>query len=1458
MPSITFAEPAAGEIENTVQHTQILSRLASLLPQVARATQMVHMHIDFFIQHLHDMQSHIQKFDQSHLMTAQHQIQNIAQQLQWCNIQPTESLIKIIAKNIQDLLQEYHAPNIYIQQLENIKKILLAIYEYLEEVYHTQHVYPERLYYYFTLLNALPAWYELCQSRGNQAHHLLKNSLIEDTPQVKHYSSKALYAQYEPNSLKNAQRIFSSWVSMIQKNHDKKYLQEKTQELEKAFQHLSCEKMYQVCQYCILSRENNILQSTMLLLFMEYMLEKTWRIHTLDLCTLNDFAQLLIDFYQNGANIDVLNHLHQQVYQYSLLRHLRDILVENVIQIYSLQQQNSIELAYLALEKMERVLVFLGFTQYQPHIIHLQKNLRVPHQNLTYKDSSAENANIYQSYKNFQQYLLTSSCYIFDESNPIVNVKKDIEMIAYNADKYSTHADQHNNTNIHKDTNSDHDILLNKILADALHHLAEIQDQNIYTEKRRIKTILQDLRRSIKILSPDYELMLYGHIQSFQHLTQNNHVNNITDIKKWKNQCINDLMHIKNHIQLDNNTSSESPLHTESIKKASLEKRLSDAFYKDAQNVLKTIEDRLINMQNKLLDIKKLYQPLHTLVGSSKTAGFIDIHQLWQPLYFYIDKYQSMPDDALIESSLPALLPMLIEHSKQLLIVSQDVGSSNSDNIFLQTQDVLQKALGHILLNPPELRISVKIEEGANAEIKIEQEKNTNASLITSDDAKELPISPIEFEILDAFYEEAQGIYHHIEPYIDDIYKNHDKKQEVLRGLHTLKGSSRTANLESIGQMYHDLEDMIAQNNSTEYIKEKIYSSKQALDTQYHQKNIGQNAQALQNATEDIQQDWMVKIPIQRIDHFINIMTHSQNKIYALLHHIKNLNQNMRMQESVYQRMMQLFNNDDKNNFSQKTMPESQKKISRPYNMDVLEFDDFSESQHQINEFHQLLNNWHDVYKNVQTTLDYMSNETQNLQDDLMNQQRSWHELSLIHIKLMENRLSTIAERCALEQNKKIRFTFVCGEHIQITKSMMDQLIFISEHLIRNSIIHGIESSLDRENKPSHGHVSLDIQQQGEQLFVQFIDDGIGIDVHKIRKKAIDKNWLTEDEDISIEQMLDFITQSDFSTADHLSLSAGRGVGLDSVIAQIKQLGGEIKFNAEYQIGMRIDISLPLISFMSEMLICQSGEYIFGFPLNHIERIEAYENHAFENANIAEKSAQTEFYKMSDIMQTEEKDACKHILHLNHPKRSCAFILDVIQYQKMFIRNTPLIHHPKGLIGMSTSAYQKMIPVYNPIILLDAYQQNKKDSTHYKSQSAISRLREFYHIMVVDDSVTIRLSAQKMFAEQYKLSFAIDGIDAIEQIEYIKMNHLPKIDIFLLDIEMPRMDGFALLHHLREKIEYMQTPIIMVSSRQAEKYQQKAYELGANDYLAKPYQAQELSMRIIRELAKYKQNKMIH
>tara|TARA_B100000809_G_C15140282_1_gene532885 strand:- start:5048 stop:11038 length:5991 start_codon:yes stop_codon:yes gene_type:complete len=448
-------------------------------------------------------------------------------------------------------------------------------------------------------------------------------------------------------------------------------------------------------------------------------------------------------------------------------------------------------------------------------------------------------------------------------------------------------------------------------------------------------------------------------------------------------------------------------------------------------------------------------------------------------------------------------------------------------------------------------------------------------------------------------------------------------------------------------------------------------------------------------------------------------------------------------------------------------------------------------------------------------------------------------------------RLRRIVRQVATELGKQVSFELdnVEGE---LDRSVLERMVAPLEHMLRNAVDHGIEAPDERANvnKAETGRVILSLAREGGEVVLRLVDDGRGINLDRVRAKAIERGLMTEHSALSDQEVMQFILHAGFSTTESVSQISGRGIGMDVVHSEIKQLGGLMLINSKQGQGTEFTVRLPFTVSVNRALMVQIGDDRYAIPLNTIEgivRVSPFElEHYYQDEQArfeyAGENYQVRYLgRMLDATarpKLEDQVLPLPVVLVRSAEHTVAIQVDRLMGSREIVVKTlgPQFGGVMGLSGATVMGDGSVVVILDPHAmirkeaLLAAPKTNILEPlTPTESKKARGDLA--LTVMVVDDSVTVRkVTGRFLEREGYEVITAKNGHEAL----LLLQDHIP--DVMLLDIEMPRMDGFELAKNMRSSSRLKDLPIIMITSRTGDKHRQRAMRLKVNKYMGKPFQ----------------------
>ena len=842
----------------------------------------------------------------------------------------------------------------------------------------------------------------------------------------------------------------------------------------------------------------------------------------------------------------------------------------------------------------------------------------------------------------------------------------------------------------------------------------------------------------------------------------------------------------------------------------------------------------------------------HTLAGISGTAHFSAPQQLAKALELAqqrladLDKAPSATQAEVLIDSAAALESMVVQLGARVLpapepelITRLDAiqASHLADIISLPTETA-----------PPELvTATLRPREDALARA---TESSPPATQLRDD---------LDPELLPIFLDEGNELLDHLDTALRAwraAPAETSHPSGVARLLHTLKGSARMVGAMNLGQNLHDLETRLERARTqdpggtaiVDEIEAALDQARQTLDTlqsgqtatspaQHEGEAPAEEAAPLQpGEAASPAARTQLRVDASRVDQFVNeageisiARTRIEGELRTLRRSLLDLTENViRLRNQLREVEIQA----DTQMQSRLSQVETQHT-----EFDPLEMDRYTRLQELTRMMAESVGDVTTVQQNLLRNLD-------GAESALHAQSRMARELqqSLMHVRMvpfdsLAERLYRLVRQTAKELGRRANLDIIGGQ-IEIDRSVLDAMSGPLAHLVRNAVAHGIETPEARRaaGKPEIGQITLKIAHEGNEVLIEFRDDGAGLDFTRIRRHAIDSGLISADEDTDDKRLTNLIFVPGFSTAS-LSSLAGRGVGMDVVKSETAAVGGRISVDTTPGEGTIFRIHLPLTLAVTQALLVRAANRTFAIPSSMVAQVLELKAEALEKIRgdhgtdwLGEHYGYRYLPRLlGDKVSQPQVERFNWVLLLRAGSETLALHVDALRgNQEIVVKNAgPQYARMVGYSGATVLGDGEIVLILNPVALAGRSPDASDDETPIQAGASTPSQPT---VMVVDDSLTVRkITGRLLEREGYRVVTAKDGVDALEQLLTVTP------DVVIADIEMPRMDGFDLTRNIRADARLKAVPIIMITSRTAEKHKRYAEEIGVNHYLGKPY-----------------------
>jgi chemosensory pili system protein ChpA (sensor histidine kinase/response regulator) len=511
---------------------------------------------------------------------------------------------------------------------------------------------------------------------------------------------------------------------------------------------------------------------------------------------------------------------------------------------------------------------------------------------------------------------------------------------------------------------------------------------------------------------------------------------------------------------------------------------------------------------------------------------------------------------------------------------------------------------------------------------------------------------------------------------------------------------------------------------------------------------------------------------------------------------------------------------------------------------DPLEMDRYSNLQQLSRSLVETISDLH----SIQDLLDSTTRETESL---LVQQARVINDMQeglmrarMIPFAGLAPRLRRIVRQAADELGKKVELA-LDGAEGEMDRNVIERIIAPLEHMLRNAVDHGIERPEHRRaaGKPETGTIRITTHREGPEIVLQVADDGAGIHHDGIRARAIERGLISADTEVSDAEVMQFVLQTGFSTAASVTQISGRGVGMDVVNSEVKQLGGSLLIDSTSGKGSTFTIRLPYTLAINQVLLVRVCDDTFCIPLGTIEGVVRVDAGFLAECYRSPTAAYTYagiIYPLHHLgtllnrvsMDLQGMQGRVPVLLVRIGEKRLALQVEAL------IGNREIVVKPLGaqLSRVPGVSGATILGDGRVILILDVAAICRLAVKPQTPPAALETgVKERLLVMVVDDSITVRKVTTRLLERYgFEVLTAKDGVDAMSLLQ----DRIP--DVLLLDIEMPRMDGFELARHVRNDDRLRHIPMTMITSRTGDKHRERALQIGVNHYLGKPFQEHEL------------------
>ena len=900
---------------------------------------------------------------------------------------------------------------------------------------------------------------------------------------------------------------------------------------------------------------------------------------------------------------------------------------------------------------------------------------------------------------------------------------------------------------------------------------------------------------------------------------------------------------------------------------------LRDIFVRECRSHLKAVQKHLADRTDSaggLMPDETVTHLLHTLNGSARTAQAGSVAVLVGPmeslLAHYRESHRNVPaiEMALIHRSLASIDTSL------KLIERGDVGDPSAERLVRELRGILGQ---------------------------LDREREQNSG-------------PVSDELREVFLEEAGDLLQTAEGALShwrDAPSSDEPQEQFKRVLHTLKGSARMSGYQSLADVSHAMESAIARAGQVS----KTFSDGELGRYQEGLDALNMCLDGMRKGDTVVDFEWLLaaldgKAPAQQtaplvraasgesaipIAPLAKLSIESAEPLYAdqPLASINNTLGEPEPGEELLRvnanTMGQLIQRASEINILRATLADSQVEVQGQLNelsqtikrvreqmrtlnyatetdlkvseasldatgFDPLEMDRYSRLQEitrglteSVGDLEELQGSLRRQMRINRATLDAQQSAGTDLQEELM-------KTRLVRFDSLKSRLQRVVRQTAKANGKQVKLVMEGGDAL-LDRVLLTHLTSSLEHLLRNAIVHGIETPLERTEvgKLAMGSVIVRAQQDGGDVRLRVVDDGAGLDIGKIRAVAEEKGLLEQGQPCDDDELAQLLLVSGFSTAAEVTQDAGRGVGLDVVNRELKTAGGALSIQSQANVGTIFELRLPQSLAIERVLLVRGGSDNFAVPLKTVAAVQHVSPDVVRNAYINPSASFSydghsyrvqhlgELLGVGDWVPNAAEDSVPLVLVDTGEQRVALHVDALVGRREIPVRpGGEQLRSMRTFNGASVLADGQVVLVLNVAGMLLERSGRVASVEVGDGTQVLSVIDESLPtVMVVDDSITIRKVTSRMLERNgYRVVTARDGLEALNALR----NHHPAV--ILLDLEMPRMDGFELAERLRQNEDTRDLPLIVISSRTGHKHRERARSLGVTEFFGKPYQEQKL------------------
>lgn len=626
-----------------------------------------------------------------------------------------------------------------------------------------------------------------------------------------------------------------------------------------------------------------------------------------------------------------------------------------------------------------------------------------------------------------------------------------------------------------------------------------------------------------------------------------------------------------------------------------------------------------------------------------------------------------------------------------------------------------------------------------------------------------------------------------------------------------------------------------------------------------------------------------IRVNIERLDNLMNLvgeMVVNRNRLVKQVELIRGLREELAFSQKRLLHEVKKF--EEKYEYTLNFGMPTREIVEHPQDFFELEFDRYDDFNLLSRKLAEITNDTNEVMTELAEFFDAFEIDTARISSITSNLQDEITMARMVEMdKLFQLFQRPVRDLCQSE-NKQVNLVVTGGE-TKIDKTIFEIISDPLMHMVRNAVSHGIEPPEERKarGKDPIGSLILSARHEGNNIILEIQDDGRGMDPAYLRKVAVEKGFLStaEAQALTDTEAINLIFRPGFSTATIVGKVSGRGVGMDVVATQLAKINGRIEIKTEPGIGTRFTIRLPLTLIIAHALIVRVGDQEMAVPMSLVEETTRFSFKEIQRVAGDEmvnlRGTLIRLLKLNEILRVgrfpKKDETFRHptlILGMAE-KRLALMVEDIVGREEIVVKSlgeylktlkmfsgatisgegdVRLILNVAALFGDETAGAKASIGLVRDILSAASGQPSVHAAQPAAAAPAggpepVAASRK-PRVLVVDDSISIRKYVQRFLDRTgYEVEVAPDGVAALDAMGR------SKFDVVVSDLEMPVMHGYDLMAEMKRTASLKDIPIIVLTSRAGEKHKQKALEMGAQDYLVKPFEEQEMLAALKRVLS---------